>query len=134
NIIIDDNKLNKLMELRHKYSKKRNFKIKNNTMDSINYSIDCENETDKQIDEFYNEIRNEAYSICSNEKELANHLIHIDYCLFPNDSKDFAWNIGTDGILETLKSKSNMLIEMPFPSNNGVEYLGRKYKLQGVLI
>ncbi|WP_299831275.1 hypothetical protein [uncultured Metabacillus sp.] len=133
-IEINKDKLNDLNDLYIKFSKKRNFKVKNNTMNSIDFSMDQENEKDRMIDEFYDEIRNEAYSICSNEKELANHLVYLLYKLKPNEPKDFVWSIGTDGLLEILESKSDMVIEMPFYDETGEEYLGKKYKLQEVVI
>lgn len=134
NIPVDNDKIDKLIDLQKKFSKQRSFKFKNNTLNSIDYSMDQDSEREKLINEFYEEIRNEAHSICSNTKELANHLIYITYHLFPDGVKDFAWTIGTDGILEILEGKSDMMIEMPFHDKNGEEYLGKKYSLQGVVI
>ncbi|RYI30593.1 hypothetical protein EVU96_09260 [Bacillus infantis] len=131
---INEGKLEQLVELYKKFTKRRSFKIKNSTLNAIDYSMDQENEKEKLINEFYEEIRTEAYSICSNEKELANHLIYIVYKMNPDDSKDFAWQIGIDGLLEILKDKSDLLIEMPFHDKNGTDYLGKKYSLQGVVV
>lgn len=131
---IDDTKLEKILSLYNKFSKKRNFKFKNSTLNSIDYSMKEESEKEKDINEFYEEVRNEAYSICSNERELANYLVYTVYKLFPNDSKDFAWQIGIDGIIEKLKESSDQFIEMPFHDKNGIDYLGKKYSLQGVVI
>ncbi|MCM3387311.1 RNA dependent RNA polymerase [Ureibacillus chungkukjangi] len=133
-IKIDESKLEKLLELRKKFNKKRNFKYKNNAISSLNTDSDGEVRQEDIINEFYEEIRNEAYSICSNAKELANHLIFIDYKLHPNDPKDFTWHIGVDGMLEILEAKSDMNIEMPMKDNDGEYYLGEKYSLRGVVI
>lgn len=126
---INEDKLTKLITLRSKFNNKRNFKVKSNNIKS-----DSDNNTDDLINEFYNEIRTEAYEICSNMKELANHLIYITYKLYPKDSKDFTWHIGVDGILEILESKSDKNIELPMKDKDGIEYLGQRYSLRSVVI
>jgi hypothetical protein len=133
-IPIDNTKMEKLIELYKKYNKKRHFKHKNSLLEVINFEMDQENEHENRLNEFYNEIRNEAYSICSNSKELANHLIYITYKLYPKDSKDFAWSIGIEGILEILKNKSNGIIQLPMLDKDGIDYLGKKYSLKDVVV
>jgi len=133
-IEIDEDKLNKLNELYGKFNKKRHFKFKNSVLSSIDFEMEDNNERSNLMNEFYEEIRNEAQSICPNAKELANHLICITYALNPNDSKEFAWSIGTEGIIDILKSKSDFNIEMPMLDVDGEEYLGKKYKLRSVVV
>lgn len=128
NIEINEEKLEKLLNLRKKFNGKRNFKIKNSNLN------EGENSYKNEINEFYEEIRNEAEMICSNKQELSNHLVHIVYKLFPNDSKDFAWHIGIEGIIQTLEDKSDMLVEMPMKDNDGQDYLGQKYTLRSVVV
>lgn len=131
---VDNEKLAKLTALYAKFKKKRNFKFKNNILENIDFDAGQDDERKKLINEFYDGIRREAYEICSNQKELANHLVYIVYHLNPSDSKDFAWNIGAEGILETLESKSNKEIEIPMLDERGEEYLGKKYSLRRVVV
>ncbi|GED72530.1 hypothetical protein BRE01_62320 [Brevibacillus reuszeri] len=133
-IALDQYKLNKLIELYKKYKKKRHFKHKNNVLKYIDFETNDENEQDKQIQEFYEEIRNEAYSICSNDKELANHLVYINYYLEPSDPKDFTWDIGIQGIISILQDKNNGVVQLPMADRNGTEYLGQKYSLRDVVV
>jgi hypothetical protein len=133
-ITIDDDKLAQLVELYNKFKKKRHFKHKNNVLKYIDFEMDQENEHDKELNEFYEEIRTEAYTICSNAKELANHLIFITYSLYPDDSKEFAWSIAIEGILNILESKCNGNIDLPMLDTNGTEYLGKRYSLRSVVI
>lgn len=133
-IPLDIKKLNQLIELYKKFKKKRHFKHKNNILKYIDFEIDQDNEHDKQVNEFYEGIRHEAELICPNQRELANYLVYIVYYLYPSETKEFAWSIGINGILETLESKSDKLIEIPMSDSNGTDYLGKKYSLQRVVV
>lgn len=133
-IEIDNEKLNKLLSLYEKFNKKRHFKFKNNILKHIDFEIEEDDDNEKRINEFYEEIRNEAYHICSNTKELANHLIYITYYLNQNESKEFAWSIAGEGILSILEEKHKGSIQLPMPDPNGHEYLGKKYNLRSLII
>ena len=131
---INEDKLTRLIDLYNKFKKKRHFKKKNNILDYMDFETEKSDEAIKANNEFYNGIRDEAYEVCSNEKELANHLVYIVYLLNKNDSKEFAWSIGSEGILSILKDKCDMNIEMPMLDKNGAEYLGKRYSLRSVVI
>ena len=126
---LEEEKLKKLVNLRKEFNSNRNFKIKSNSLEEVS-----DESRSELINEFYEEIRNKALSICSNSRELSNYLIYITYKKFPNDSKDFAWHIGIEGILEILESKSSFSIEMPVNDNEGEDYLGKKYSLRSVVV
>lgn len=133
-IEIDEEKLKKLLMLYDKFNKKRHFKHKNNIMNHIDFDAEQDNEHENKLNAFYDEIRNEAYSISSNAKELANHLIYITYSLNPELPKEFAWNIATEGILKILEDKNDGNVYVPMTDQNGTEYLGKKYSLRSVVI
>jgi hypothetical protein len=133
-INIDEVKIGQLLKLRDKFNKRRHFKVKDNALNVIDFEGEDDESQDKVINEFYEEMRNEAQSICPNSKELANHLIYIAYHLFPTGTKEFAWNIGTEGILEILESKCDMNITLPMFDPSGEEYLGKRYRLRSVVI
>lgn len=133
-IEINHDILNKLNDLYKKFNKKRHFKYKNDILKYLDFESEQDSENNKRMNEFYEEIRNEAYTICSNSKELANHLIYITYQLNPNDSKEFAWSIAAEGILDILKDKSCGNIQIPMPDKNGEEYLGQKFTLRSLIV
>jgi hypothetical protein len=133
-IPIENDKLDALEKLYDKFKKKRHFKHKTNILKYIDFEQDNDNEYEQMINEFYEGIRSEANAICSNQKELANHLVYLLYYFHPTNSKEFAWNIGIDGILEILKDKSDLNIEIPMRDSNGIDYLGHKYSLRSVII
>lgn len=126
--------LNKLVVLYDKFKKKRHFKYKNNIMNQIGFEGVQDDENENYMNDFYDEIRNEAFAICPNAQELSNYLVYITYSLFPNEPKEFTWSIGIEGILETLQEKSDMNIEIPMPDVNGEDYLGKRYSLRSVVI
>ncbi|MGK4040928.1 hypothetical protein AB0Y20_01405 [Heyndrickxia oleronia] len=134
NIPIDNDKLIKLEKLYDKFKKKRHFKHKTNILKYIDFEQEQDNEYEQMINEFYEGIRNEANIICSNQKELANHLVYLLYKVYPNDSKEFAWSIASDGILEILEVKSDLNVQLPMKDKNGEDYLGHKYSLRSVVI
>ncbi|MGM9988413.1 MAG: hypothetical protein ACI35O_14450 [Bacillaceae bacterium] len=132
-IQFDLDKLNELIALYDKFKKKRGFKMRNNALSRTETGKEAEKDKNDAMNKFYDEIRNEAYSICSNTRELANYLVYINYYLFPTEPKDFTWSIGIDGLLEKLSDETET-IEVPFPDNNGEDYLGKKYSLRSVVI
>jgi hypothetical protein len=64
---------------------------------------------------------------------LCNNIIHIMYSKYKYKSKAILWNICGDEIINNLKEK-NKKAYFPIESNqdDGVEYLGKYYKLQEV--
>lgn len=131
NFQIDNEKLNKLMELQKKFEKQRYIKYKNKIMQGLEGKK--ETNEDQVLNLFYDEIRNEANNICSNKKELANYAIYILYYLNPTFPKEFLWDIAGEGIVEQLQEECK-IIEIPQLDNNGVDYLGKKYSLNEVTL
>lgn len=78
--------------------------------------------------EFKDKFKQKAYEICSNSKELCN--IVIDICYNSDNSKQFAWDICGDIIIENLLEKNNYIVQYPVQSDNGnIEYAGEKFDL-----
>lgn len=100
---------------------------------------DYENEVDSEDEEkdkfsiLFGEIEKELFKACSNKFELCNIVIYIMYHEFKGKSKAILWNICGNEIVANLKKKSNKAY-FPVESNpaDGVEYLGKYYKLQEV--
>lgn len=118
----DAEKEKKLYDLYIRYKKeKRNYK---KIKDDGNHFL---YQTIEQYNKF---IRNEAYKISSNINELANLAIGICYIRHENDSKDFAWSIFGEGIINNiLKNKSDKSY-VPFLDENGpIEFLGKRYRM-----
>lgn len=134
NVNISVNKLDKLKELYLKFKRRKNFKVKNNILNSIGFDTEEDKERSEMLNQFYEEVRNEAKLICSNSIELANHLVYMMYKLYPAEPKEFAWSIGGDGILDILEQKRENSISVPFNDLNGTEYLGKKYSLKDVVV
>lgn len=66
--------------------------------------------------------------ICSNEKELCD--IVLDICYTTNKSKQFAWDVCGDVIIENLLEKNNYVINYPTQDESGdVEFNGFRFSM-----
>ncbi len=78
--------------------------------------------------EFKDKFKQKAYEICNNEKELCN--IVVDICYSNENSKQFAWDICGDIIIENLLEKNNYIVQFPIADENGdIEYAGERFSL-----
>lgn len=115
------------------------FTHERKTADDYFYMAINESDEEEDLsDEFamlFNEIESDLYFICSNRSELCNYVIHVMYNKFKRRSKAIMWNIFGKEILENIKSKSKNAV-FPIESNcdEGVEYLGRWYRLKDVMV
>lgn len=66
---------------------------------------------------FKEDFKNKAYEICNNKYRLCN--IVLDLCYKNNSSKQFAWDICGDVILEVLLKKHDYKISYPIYDENG---------------
>lgn len=77
------------------------------------------------------ELESELYKLASNSQDIANYVIYCFYNYFKNKSKAWMWEICGDEIINNLKSRASV-IHVAVEDKNGVEYLGKKYKLESV--
>ena len=69
-----------------------------------------------------------AYKICNNEEELCN--IVIDICYKTNSSKQFAWDICGDVIINNLLKNNNFKVSYPILDINGdIEFGGNRFSM-----
>lgn len=81
-----------------------------------------------QRDIFKDEFKQKAYKICNNSEELCN--IVVDMCYKNNSSKQFAWDICGDIIIQNLLKKNNYTIQYPIADDNGeIEFGGNRFSL-----
>lgn len=69
---------------------------------------------------FVEEFRRECEIACSNEKELCN--IVLDLCYTKETSKQFAWDVCGDTIIQNLLEKNNNLIHYPIRTDSSSKY------------
>ena len=73
--------------------------------------------------------RVKSEGLCSNQDELCN--IVLDLCYTNNESKQFAWDICGDTIIENLLINNDYMIEVPELSNDGeIEFGGLKFNMK----
>lgn len=124
-IELDEEKLKKLYKIYKKYkSGKRNL---------INVIEDGKEEHYKTLEQYNKAIRNDAYRISPDIRELANLAVEICYNIHPSDNKTFAWNVFGEGIIENVKTNRQSEIKIPFYDENGnIEYLGSTYSMRTI--
>jgi len=102
-------------------------KIKQHTLNSAKEKIEKDEEQVKRYI-FKEEFKSKTFQICNNKYELCN--IVLDLCYKNNNSKQFAWDICGDIIIENLLKKNNYIVEYPIEDKNGdIEYCGERFSL-----
>lgn len=83
---------------------------------------------------FAEKFRTECEKRCSNEDELCD--IVLDLCYQTSKTKQFAWDVCGDKILENLLKKSNNTIHIPVhvETNGDFEYCGEQFEMREVVI
>jgi len=121
---ITSEQINEMVKIYKEYNKKNKAKdiiyeekseeinvIKNENDDCLNYS-----------------------KISDNIQILANLAVYVNYYLFPNSNKNFCWETFSDGILLNIYDNSNKEFFIPLKDKKGIEYMGKYYKNQKVVI
>lgn len=94
-----------------------------------------DDESNKVLNLYFDELENDLYKICSNKIELCNYVVDVLYRKFQNKPKSFLWCLFGDVIVDNLKNKTNIgYIPIESKQENSVEYLGRYYQLAEVSI
>jgi hypothetical protein len=86
---------------------------------------------EKQVrrQQFKETFKQMAYEICNNEEELCDMI--IDLCYKSNTSKQFAWDVVGETIINNLLKKNNYKYSYPIMDENGdIEFGGYKFSMQ----
>jgi hypothetical protein len=123
NIIYSKSNFNQIKNLYDAY----NQKIKQHALNSAKEKLDKDEAQVKRF-VFKEEFKSQSYQICNNKYELCN--IVLDLCYKNNNSKQFAWDICGDVIIENLLKRNNYVVEYPIEDKNGnIEYCGESFSL-----
>lgn len=79
-------------------------------------------------DDFAKRFRMFAFQICNNKYELCD--IVIDLCYQSEGSKQFAWDVAGDIIIENLLNRNGHLIRYPSHGGNEFEYQGEMFSMK----
>lgn len=114
---------NKIKQLYSMYRKKAQESIKNYKTKKVDKE---EKQVLRQI--FIEQFKQKAFEICSNNEELTNMIVEL--CYKNNKTKQFAWDICGDTIIENLLKHNNYKISYPILDEDGnIEYAGEKFKM-----
>jgi hypothetical protein len=121
-VVYTKGRYNAIKELYNEYKIQLSAKMKHNNSNKNDNS-------DKQIE--FNDLKcnfkNKAFEICNNEQELCN--IVIDLCYKNNLSKQFAWDICGDRIIQNLLEKNNKITYPVEDSNGNILFGGRLFSM-----
>ena len=82
---------------------------------------------------FANNFKNKALELCNDEDELCN--IVVDLCYTTNESKQFAWDLCGQTIIDNLLRKSNGSLTYPIMDDNGdIEFGGMRFSMKTTYI
>ena len=81
----------------------------------------------------YDILENKLLSLCCPMEQLCDCVIYVTYKYFNSFSKDFLWCIFGEQIIKNLRYKSDKFCYV-CECEDGVEYLGVKYKIKEVLM
>jgi hypothetical protein len=77
---------------------------------------------------FREQFKIKAYELCSDSEELCN--IVIDLCYKSNNSKQFAWDVCGDIIINNLLKNNNYIVLYPILDSTGdIEFSGEKFSM-----
>lgn len=79
----------------------------------------------------FESLDNSLHMILSNDVELCDYVVFVSYNYFKTYNKKVIWDLFGDTIVDNIKSKSNKCC-FPCQSEDGVEYLGKRYKIKEV--
>lgn len=77
---------------------------------------------------FVEQFKSNAYKICNDSEELCNIVVELSYK--NNNSKQFAWDICGDVIIDNLLKKNNYVVSYPIQDNTGdIEFGGERFAM-----
>lgn len=120
---------NKIAKLKEEYDKtvRSSIIVSNKNRDS---SYDTQEAIANRVATF----KEECMAICSNEDTLCN--IVVDLCYKKsNKSKQFAWELCGEKMVENLLMHHNYKISYPIKDENGdIEFRGQKFKMEELIL
>lgn len=127
----------KMDKIRHIYKEWKSdiMESHKNEYMKINKSVDLGDGGD--ANEHMLDLMRERYErkledVVANDQELADYIVYMAYVDAKDSSmKTFCWSYASNGIIKNLLEKNN-IVTIPVESDNGTEYLGKKYCLQEV--
>lgn len=132
NYPIKQNKLKKIETLYEEYIKDKRMDI------SENKGLAGESANDNDYSRYENVAQyylNRALRICSNQQELANYAIELDYKINDKTNKDFTWKVCKEGLIQNIKENNGNKVIVPILDDKGeIEYLGHRYSRKEVLV
>ena len=128
-IIDDKNLIKKIISLLKEFDKSQKISILNR--EYAEDIIDEEEYNDSLFSYLFELYEEKLLNICSNKQKLSDYVVYVYYNYFKNKSKSLMWNVFSDEILHSVKSKSKKIC-YPVRDESGVEYLGRRYILKEV--
>lgn len=129
---IKKSKLKKLQVLYDEYTKDKRLDITELRGIAGEDANDNEFNNYENIAEYY---LHRALRICSNEQELANYAIELDYKINNKLNKDFTWKVCKNGLIANIRKNNKNKIVAPILDNNGeIEYLGHTYTKKEILL
>lgn len=121
---------NRIKNLKKEYDKTLQCMIKQNYQSGQSTDESFEVKDARQVLKEYFVSR--AYEICPNMEELCNVLVDVCYSKGNNDkSKQFAWDIVGEQMIENLLNKHNRCITFPTKDEDGdISYRGLKFTVK----
>ena len=92
----------------------------------------------RTIEQYNKAIRAEALEICPDLGELTNYAVAICYELYPNDTKNFAWAVFGEQIVENIKNNKILsgdpTFEVPIltydeGAEGNIKFMGQEYRI-----
>lgn len=128
----DESTFSKLLKLYKEFCDKK--RIHEKTKQRSNSKNKYDEDSYEDLQQFYKQIRAQAYKICSNTSELINYAVEITYELYPKSKKDFLWDVfGKEVLVNVFKNKQDKVYVPIIDKKGDIEYLGDRFKLQEVV-
>lgn len=131
NFEIDSDKLGNLNILYKQYMSQRQFSYLKHIIEEVLPDDDFQETIADMISILNNEFSNKCYEEISNSSELFEYLLSVSELYTSNNKTfdySFIWSVLGDDILNVIPRNSKIAI----PDEEGVEYLGNKYKIVGL--
>lgn len=109
----------------------QNYDKYKDELESLNIEKEMVKDFEIDWDKFYKKYQVKFLEIVPNQSELANYLVELVYNKMNGMYYHQMWEIASEGILTNLRVNrvKPILVPKETKDNNGIEYLGRYYKM-----